>query len=46
MVIKGRGLVFDIPKEIVITRKQIAESLLEPVANNKPFYNTYISSIL
>lgn len=33
MVIKGRDLVFGIPKEIIVTRKQIAESLLEPVAN-------------
>jgi rod shape-determining protein MreB len=33
MVIKGRDLVFGIPKEIIVTRKQIAESLLEPVAH-------------
>jgi len=32
MTIRGRDLVHGIPKEIIITRKQIAESLLEPVA--------------
>ena len=32
MTISGRDLVHGIPKEIMITRKQIAESLLEPVS--------------
>jgi rod shape-determining protein MreB len=32
MVVKGRDLVYGIPKEIVVTQRQIAESLFEPVS--------------
>ena len=32
MIVKGRDLVYGIPKEIIITQKQIAESLFEPVS--------------
>lgn len=32
MIIKGRDLVYGIPKEIMVTQKQIAESLFEPVS--------------
>ena len=33
MKIKGRDLINGVPKEVVITERQIAESLAEPVAN-------------
>ena len=33
MIVKGRDLVYGIPKEIMINQRQIAESLIEPVSH-------------